>query len=65
METQIAIHVSGNYTNRVFEAERDFGHNTGAAAPDGWYANPLEHSPGHMLYGSGVADRIFLPEVLK
>lgn len=56
LEAQIPIHVSGNYTNRIFEAERDFGHNTGAAAADGWYANPQDHAAGHMLHGPGVAD---------
>ncbi|UVI31083.1 GxGYxYP domain-containing protein [Paenibacillus spongiae] len=56
LEATISVRVSDTYDYRVFEAERDFGHNTGAADGDSWSANTADHGPGHMLHGPGVAD---------
>ncbi|MCQ6563068.1 GxGYxYP domain-containing protein [Paenibacillus mendelii] len=56
LEANISIRVSDTYEYRIFEAESDFGHNTGAADGDSWHANTVDHGPGHMLHGPGVTD---------
>ncbi|WP_053372293.1 GxGYxYP domain-containing protein [Paenibacillus sp. FJAT-27812] len=53
---ELPILVSGTYTNRIFEAESAFGHNTGAVDGDSWSSNPTDHGSGHMLHGPGVSD---------
>ncbi|RCW49437.1 GxGYxYP domain-containing protein [Paenibacillus prosopidis] len=56
LEAELPIFVANTYAYRLFEAESEFGHNTGASAGDSWSANMTEHSAGHMLHGPGVSD---------
>lgn len=47
---------SAEVSNKVYQAETDFGHQTGKQEGDGWLANAAEHFAGHMLFGPGAAD---------
>lgn len=48
--------ISNDVPNKVYQAETDFGHQTGKQDGDGWSANAAEHAAGHMLFGPGAAD---------
>src|SRR4029453_2458370 len=52
----VSVIMESNLAQRIYEAENDFGHNTGKLDGDGWLAAVEQHNAGHMLYGPYVAN---------